>query len=175
LGVAESETGGAKTREVVGIFRDAETFKRAVERLGAAGFGHADLSILASHSSIDAAFPQTTEEGLGERITDTLRPLVTDMRFAGPLVLAGFAVLFAGPIAAAIGALVAAGVGGLALKDLLGEVTSHPESADFVRAVEAGGIILWVWAETPEKEAEARAIMADCGAKNLHLHERGVS
>jgi len=41
--------------EVVGLFADRDSFERAVAALLDAGFARPDLSVLASHESLDAA------------------------------------------------------------------------------------------------------------------------
>ena len=41
--------------EVVGLFAEREAFDRAVEELLRSGFERADLSVLASHESLEAA------------------------------------------------------------------------------------------------------------------------
>jgi hypothetical protein len=51
-------------REAVASFPDREHFRAAVSQLLAAGFERSDLSVLASHDSLEAAEAATAREGL---------------------------------------------------------------------------------------------------------------
>lgn len=160
-----------QVREVVGVFADRDGFSRAVAALRAAGVADADLSVLATHETIDAANPGGSG-GIGETAGDLARALTGELKFAGPLGAAGIAILFGGPVGAAIGGVIAAGVGGLALKEALGEALAHPHHDAFERAVAAGGIILWVRADTSVRETEATDILTEAGAGNVHTNDR---
>lgn len=163
-------TGPSSTRrEVAGILTTRAQFETAVKRLLEAGFSHADLSVLSSHDSIDAA---AGHEGKPWR--EVLLAMVGDLKYEGPLVSAGLIALAAGPVGATIASLVAAGVGGVAAKELLDELTAQPESEDFARALEAGSIILWVHAPDALREEKAKAVLAEVGAENVHAVERSV-
>ena len=154
----------AGRREVVGLLADRESFERAVDALIAAGFHRADLSVLASHESIDAAGAP------GKPWRDVLTALVGEIRYEGPLVASGAIMLAGGPTAATIAAIVGAAVGGVAVKEVLGEVTAKPHTDDFARSLDAGSVILWVRADDSESEATATRILVDAGAANVHVH-----
>lgn len=154
-------------REVVGVYADLASFERAIAGLTAAGFDHSDLSVLSSHESIEAA---TAHEGKSWR--DVLNAVSDEVKYAAPLVAAGVIAVSAGPIGAAIAAAIAAGVSGAAAKQMMDEVTAHPHSEAFARALEAGSIILWVVVADPSREDKARAILAETGAANIHVHQR---
>ena len=160
------ETVPAEVREVVALFSTRAGFDRAVEALLAAGFDRADLSVLASHASLDAADPK------GKPRDEALTGLVGELKYAFPLTTAGLIAIVGGPIEAALAALVAAGVGGAAIKDYLDELTSHPKPDEFTRALEAGGVILWVRIETPDQEAQAAALLEREGGVNVHVSVR---
>lgn len=153
-------------REVVGILADRTQFEKAVDNLLAAGFSRADLSILSSHDSLDAAGRE------GKSWRNAVVALLGELKYEGPLVAAGLIALAAGPVGAVIAAAVAAGVGGVAAKELLDKVTSVPDSDDFARALAAGSIILWVCVEDAAQELKAQAALTAAGATNIHLHER---
>lgn len=160
------ETVPDEVREVVALFSTRAGFDRAVEALLAAGFDRADLSILASHASLDAANPK------GKPRDEALTGLVGELKYAFPLTTAGLIAIVGGPIEAALAALVAAGVGGAAIKDYLDELTSHPKPDEFTRALEAGGVILWVRVDTPEQEAQAASLLEREGGDNVHVTVR---
>ncbi len=172
-----TEPGPETTREVVGILGDRAHFEKAVAALLDAGFARSDISVLASHQSLDASLPaaDASEHGLAETVGDTLRAMVGELKFAGPLGAAGIAILFGGPAVVAVGAVIAAGVGGLALKEVLAEALAQPHAEHFERAVEAGGIILWIYVESAAREREAEAILAAHGGSNIHVQPRRVA
>lgn len=149
-------------REVVGLFADQGPFEGAIKTLLGSGFEHADLSVLASHESLEAA---TTSQ---PRWRDRLTALVGELRYEGPLVASGAILLAGGATAAWLAGVIAAAVGGLAVKELLGEATATPHTDDFARSLAAGSLILWVRADAPEREAAARRILAAHGASNIH-------
>lgn len=160
------DTAPAEVREVVALFSTRAGFNQAVDALLAAGFDRADLSVLASHSSLDAADPK------GKPRDEALTGLVGELKYAFPLTTAGLIAIVGGPIEAALAALVAAGVGGAAIKDYLDELTSHPKPDEFTRALEAGGVILWVRVTTPEQEREVSALLDREGGGNVHMSVR---
>ena len=152
-------------REVVGTFADRDHFQQAVSRLLADGFGRADLSVLSSHDSLDATKPAT-------KWKDALAAVAGDIKYEGPLVAAGLIALASGPVGAAIAARVAAGIGGMAVKEVLDEVAALPDSADFERALAAGSVILWVMVADQLGEEKAKRALAETGAANIHVFNR---
>lgn len=149
--------------EVVGLLAGRESFDRAVDALLRAGFERPDLSVLASHESLEAAGRP------GKPWREALLALVGELKYEGPLVASGAIFLAGGPVAATVAGLIGAAVGGAALKDLLGEVTAHPHTADFARALDAGSVILWVRAADAERSGRACAILRENGAENVHV------
>ena len=163
-----------RVREVVGVFSDRSEFTGAVAALRAGGVPGTDLSVLASHESIDAAAPGTATPNIGETVEDFVRALTGELKFAGPLGAAGVAVLFGGPVGVVIGGVIAAGVGGLALKEALGEAFAHPRHDAFDRAVAAGGIILWERVDSEERKTRAIQALDAASAGNVHTNERAA-
>lgn len=161
-----SDPHAPATREVVGTFSDRPQFQAAVDALLKAGFSRTDLSVLSSHDSIDVAGRE------GKPWRDVLTALVSEVKYEGPLVAAGLIALAAGPVGATIASLVAAGVGGVAAKELLDEISAIPDSDDFARALAAGSVILWVMVKDQLEEERARAVLAGQGAQNIHVFER---
>jgi hypothetical protein len=149
--------------EVVGLFAERETFDRAVMELLRRGFERADLSVLASHESLEAAGRP------GKSWREAMLALVGELKYEGPLVASGAIFLAGGPVAATIAGVIGAAVGGAAAVDLLGEVTAQPHTEDFARSLAAGSVILWVRAPDEARRAEARDILVACGADNVHV------
>lgn len=152
--------------EIVGRFETRAAFEAAVRALDAAGFGHADLSVLDSHESLDAAGEE------GEAWRETLAGLTGEVNFIGPIAAAGLIAMATGPVGGAIALAAGAGLSGLAARDVLEKIQATPHTEAFARALEAGAVLLWVRAETPETQASATAILEDAGAEDVHLHSR---
>lgn len=150
--------------ELVGLLSDRASFEATVKALLDAGFAREDLSVLSNHDSID------TVGSSGNSLKDTLTALVGELKYEGPLVASGAIYLVSGPMAGTIAALIAAAVGSVAVKEVVEEVTSTPDSEDFARAVEAGSIILWVRVPDDAVQAKAEAILKANGADNVHVH-----
>ncbi|HYB08077.1 MAG TPA: hypothetical protein VEJ16_00220 [Alphaproteobacteria bacterium] len=156
----------ASVTEIVGRFAKRESFKSAVEALLAAGFERTDLSVLDSHDTLAAA------DGRAEGWRRTLAGLVGEVKYLEPITAAGLILLASGTIGAAIAGVIAAGLGSMALYELLGEVRATPHTREFAQALEKGDVLLWVRAETPERRTRATEIYAKFGAADVHTHIR---
>jgi len=165
--MAAASTNFPVIREAVASFPDREHFRRAVSSLFAAGFEHSDLSVLASHDALDAAeaaiepYPDLMPAGLSEEI-----------KYIAPLTVAGIIVLSGGPIAATAAALVGAGLGGVALKELFDRYTAPRHAEVFAAALNAGAALLWVRCEDAERELRALRILEEAGGQHVHTHGR---
>ncbi|HZS83214.1 MAG TPA: hypothetical protein VFA50_10085 [Stellaceae bacterium] len=156
-------------REAVGSFADRARFRRAVSELLAAGFRPDDLSVLGSHDSLAAAGDVAAyraghswlPEGLAEEIN-----------YLGPLTIAGIILVSGGPVAAGIAALIGAGLGGAALKEILDRYAAPRHSAEFAAALAAGAVLLWVRCPDPESELSATRILEAAGGQHVHMHGR---
>lgn len=168
--MSEATNEKNQLQEIVGVVAERDQFQQAVDSLLAAGFERSALSVLASHESLDVS--ENADHDLSDTLSDTLKALVGEVKYAGPLGAAGVAVLFGGPIGVVVGGAIAAGIGGLALKEVLEEVLTHPDTEDFTRAVEAGGIILWVGVKDDGEAEEATEILRRAKARNIHVVER---
>jgi hypothetical protein len=154
-------------REAVASFPDRDHFRRAVSSLLAAGFAPSDLSVLASHDSLAAAGEPEAPE---ERIVPA--GLSDEIKYIAPLTVAGIVVLSGGPIAAGVAALVGAGLGGAALKELFDDYTAPRHSEEFEAALQAGAALLWVRCEDPDRELTATRILDEAGGHHVHIHGR---
>jgi hypothetical protein len=158
---------GQPVREVVAHFSTRAAFDGAVKALMDAGFDRADLSVLASHNSLEVA----ERRPLAPK-DEALTGLVGELKYLFPLSTAGLLAIVGGPITAPLAALVTAGIGGLAIKDYLDEVTSHPDTDAFAKALEAGGVILWVRVADTPAELDATTVLKRAGGENVHTTVR---
>ena len=95
-----------------------------------------------------------------------------EIKYIAPLTIAGIVLISGGPIAATIAALVGAGVGGAALKELFDDYTAAPHREDFAAALQAGEALLWVRCVDAEVELRATRILAEAGGRHVHIHGR---
>jgi len=149
-------------REAVASFPDREHFRNAVSSLLAAGFDQSDLSVLASHESLTAA-----DEKPGSLVAAGLSE---EIKYLGPLTVAGIVLISGGPIAAAVAAVVGAGLGGAALKELFDDYTAAPHRETFAAALKAGAALLWVRCADPEIELRALRILEEAGGRHVHVY-----
>ncbi len=162
--MAETARSFPVIREAVASFPDREHFRGAVSALLAAGFRPDDLSVLASHQPLAAA-----EEKPGELIAAGLSD---EIKYIAPLTVAGIVLISGGPIAATVAALVGAGLGGAALKELFDDYTAARHRANFEAALQAGAALLWVRCDDPELELRATRILEEAGGRFVHIHGR---
>jgi len=149
-------------REAVASFPDREHFRNAISALLAAGFEASDLSVLASHQPLAAA-----EEGRGDLVA---AGLTDEIKYIGPLTVAGIVLISGGPIAATVAALVGAGLGGAALKELFDDWAASPHREEFAGALGAGAVLLWVRCADSELELRALRILEEAGGRRVHIH-----
>ena len=155
--------------EVIGLFSERDSFEAAVNALKDVGFERADLSVLSSHESIDAAAKP------GTPWKDALTALVGELKYEGPMVASGAIYLAGGAIAATAAGIIGAAVGGVAVKEILDEVTSAPNTEDFARSLDAGSVILWVRASDTGKQDTAMEILEKHNATNVHVHREATN
>jgi len=151
-------------REAVAAFSDRGQFRNAVAAVIAGGFAPSDLSVLASHESLSAA-----EENPGELIA---AGLTEEIKYVGPLTVAGIILISGGPIAATLAALVGAGLGGAALKELFDDYAAAPHREEFAAALAKGAALLWVRCADPDLELRALRILEESGGRRVHIHGR---
>ncbi len=149
-------------REAVASFPDRKHFQGAVAALLAAGFAPSDLSVLASHEGLS-----TAAEKPGGLIAAGLSDEIT---YIAPLTVAGIILISGGPIAATLAALLAAGLGGAALKQLFDDYAAAPHREQFAAALAAGAALLWVRCADSEIELRAVRILEEAGGQRVHIH-----
>ena len=161
-------TDQKKRHEIVGLLASKDRLDACMKALLDAGFDHSDISLLSSHETPDVA--------QGDRVKDMEETATTaldiPMTYAFPLATAGLIAVVGGPITAILGGIIATGMVGMAAKDYIEALVSHPKPGEFARALEAGGVILWVYAENPEQETLAASILEKAGATNIHASLR---
>lgn len=153
--------------EIVGLFSSREDLEAVVKSLRAAGFRHADLSLLDTHEALEAAEDIPWHEKLGGLVG-----LIGEAKYILPITTAGLLAIATGPVGAAISAAAGAGVAAMALREALDVVEATPDNEAFVRALEQGAVLLWVSCRDAAAEAKARDILLRHNARNVHRHQR---
>ncbi len=151
----------AETREIVAVYRDRAHFEAAVNALIGAGFDRTDLSVLASHDSLEVAGDIAgyhREDG-----NELVSALGQQLSWLEPVTIAGTIFSAAGPIGAAVAALIAATAGAVTLRPLLDEVTENAHAGSFEDAVRTGHILLWVRTAKTEQVVSAEDILSNTG------------
>ena len=151
--------------EVVGLFGDREGFENAVNALIEAGFERSDLSVLSSHEAIEAAGTP------GRPWKDVLTAMVGEIKYEVPLVASGAILLVGGPVSTVLAGVIGTATAGMAVREVVEEVSAKPHTDDFARSLEAGSVILWVRAETGDKQDRATQVLEANGGANVHLHQ----
>src|SRR4029077_1347678 len=98
--------------------------------------------------------------------------LTEQIKYVAPLTVAGIVVLSGGPIALGVAAVVGAGLGGAALKELFDDYTAAHHSEDFAEALNAGAALLWVRCGYPDHELVATRVLEEAGGQHVHIHGR---
>ena len=174
-------------REVVATVHSREELDALADRLTTSGFDRADISLMASHDAVvrklSAVYRDPVE--IAEAPDLPRRDLVTrdDVSSVSAVVFgtlvsvgalgAALPVIASGGALAAIGA--AALTGGAAAtaigKVIRDRIVERLDAASLENDLLHGGLVVFVRARDPEREEEAMAIMRDCGARNVHVHE----
>ncbi len=153
--------------EVVGLFDRREQFDMAVAGLIQQDFPRDVISVLSSHEALPREAGETVE------VDDpALLALAGELKYAFPLATAGLIAIAGGPVTAALAALVGAGIAGAAAKDYLDKLTAAEDHGDFERALEAGGVILWVQVNSAQQEKLAHETLQVNGGRNVHTVTR---
>ncbi len=155
----------AETREIAATFPDRAAFERAVNDLLAQGFERTDLSVLASHDSLEVAEPIAGYDR--EKGGELGAGLAGELGFVGSIGIAGALLLAGGPVGAVAAAVVAAGGGVIALRPFLARFIEEAHAGGFAQSVEDGRILLWVRTPNAAAVTRAEASLARNGGNSL--------
>ncbi len=153
------------TRELVAHYATRPAFERAVADLLAAGFAPSDLSVLASHDSLEVAgdiagYHRAPLAAIGAGLAGEL-PLLA------PLALTGLMLAVSGPVGVAVAAVAAAAGGTLALRPVLDQITETAHATQFSDAVAKGHILLWVRTADAGRVGAAETLLRQAGGTDI--------
>lgn len=173
-------------REVAAVFHREESLEDAIQELLHAGFDRGDIDIMGDFETVRqrlgalyvpseeiADVPGTPRRAyIAHDDIATATAGVAGMLFylgaataAMTVVASGGSLALAAAAAAAAGA-VGAGIGASAIR-LLGK----RQAEELELQLMAGGIVVWVRARDPEKEAQAQEILARSGGEAIRVHD----
>jgi hypothetical protein len=171
-------------REAVGVFASPEALEAAVDELEVAGFDRATVSVLASDATIKervGRIYRSVAEAEDDRKAPQAAFVSSDSRTEGEAAIigipayiggaAGAIVASGGALAATIAAAIAGGVAGAGLGALLALVVARHHTEHVLEQLAQGGMVLWVSVRDKNAEARALQILANAGARDVHVHE----
>jgi hypothetical protein len=161
--------------EVQGMFTSDAALQEAIARLTGAGFDRADFRMPAAPRRPGEATKEEAETPpISEADARQARTLHTSTAASvGALAAAGATVATGGAAALAAAAAVAGGVGAGLLTKAATDTSSELEHEDRDAAAKKGELVLGVRAETPERRAQAEALLRAAGAAWVTVAGRG--
>ena len=181
---------GATVREAVGVFHHWDNLQAAVDDLLAHGFDHAEISLLAGEKTVedklghiytkvseledDPNAPRAAFVGR-DSITEAKAFAVSGLGYVGAVAAIGAVVASGGTLAAAIGAAVAAGLGGAGLGSVLSRALRRDRAHGIESQLNKGGLLVWVRTRDAAHEARAVEVLKKHRADDVHVHDLPVS
>lgn len=173
-------------REAVAVFHDQPVFQAAADDLMNSGFDRSELSLLASHKTVeqklghlyekiseledDPNVPRVAYSGR-DSLTEGRTAIVGGLAYIGAVAAVGAIVASGGTLAAAIaGAVVAGGSGGL-LGTFGARWLGRDRATEIQSQIEKGGLLLWVRVRDAEHEQRALEILNRHSAEDVHVHD----
>jgi hypothetical protein len=153
--------------QVCGEFHDQTKLDEALSRLEGSLFQRADLSVRVPGQE-DKRSESGRETPVREDDARNLRTLGTSTAAAATaMAAAGLVVATGGAALPAVAAAAAAGGATAAAGEAAGAVIAPDGQTPQHQATDAGGSVLMVHADTPEKQARAEEILRACGATRV--------
>jgi hypothetical protein len=176
-----------RTREVTGVFHSRKALVAAARNLLVAGVDRADIDVSApldelqrriDYKSIPAAdladMPTTARQPFVDE-DDSLTTEVIAGSAAGSVAALAMAFYLVNQRMGSVGVVIlsllcGAIVGGIVLTRLRRRL-QRERTMGLDKLSEANGLLIWVRARSPEKEAQAREILVRHGGQAVHVHE----
>lgn len=181
---------GSVVREAVGVFHAWDNLQAAVDECLAHGFDRAEISLLAGERTVEDKLghvytrvkeleddPDAARAAFVGRdsLTEAKAFAISGLGYVGAVAAVGAVVASGGTLAAAIGAAVAAGLGGAGLGTVLSRAVGRERAHDLEAQLNKGGLLLWVRTRDGAHEAQAVEILKKHRADDVHVHDIPVS
>jgi hypothetical protein len=176
-----------RTREVTGVFHSRKALVAAARNLLVAGVDRADIDVSApldelqrriNYKSIPAAdladMPTTARQPFVDE-DDSLTTEVIAGSAAGSVAALAMAFYLVNQRMGSVGVVIlsllcGAIIGGIVLTRVRRRL-QRERTMGLDKLSEANGLLIWVRARSPEKEAQAREILVRHGGQAVHVHE----
>ncbi len=171
---------------VTGLFKDKESAECAYNALGERGYDKDSTDVMMSDETRDRYYSGAAADdtelgskalegtGAGAAIGGTLGAIIAGIAAIGTSVLLpGFGLVVAGPLAAA---LVGAGAGGLAgglVGALIGAGIPEEHAAEYESGIKSGGIVIRATPRTAEDAAFIESRFKSCGGERVYSNASG--
>jgi hypothetical protein len=170
-----------KVREVAGVFRSRDALDAAVGDLMLAGIDRADIDLMADPKAVRGKLGgvYVPVEELADLPQVPRQAFIAREDLVGPLAGAAAILTFIGASAGALSvvasggalALAALAAGGTGLTALLARSLGSKPARELEGQLAAGGLVLWVRARSPDREAKIQQILLGNGADSVRVHE----
>ena len=173
-------------REAVGLFHNERSLERAIDELLAVGFDRAEISLLASHETIetklghryersaeledDSRVPRLAYVDIDSR-TEGKASVIGGLAYIGAIAATGLVVASGGTLALAVAAAALAGGGGGMIGVYLSRLMDVKHAKDLQQHLDEGGLLLWVEVADPKRESAAVEALRRHSADDVHVHE----
>jgi hypothetical protein len=172
-------------REAVGAFSTPEALQEAIDELMSSGFDRADLSMLASETTVDEKLGHKYKK-IAELEDDPIVPrccyistesiggaeggLVGGLMYVGATAAAGAVVATGGTLALVIAAAALAGGVGSLLGAILAKWVGDHHAHYLQEQLDHGGLLLWVRTWDAGDEKRAIDILFKHSGRDVHVH-----
>tara|TARA_R110000782_G_scaffold13976_5_gene40936 strand:+ start:17720 stop:18217 length:498 start_codon:yes stop_codon:yes gene_type:complete len=161
------------TNVLTAIFETHTEAARAIESLAAAGFGHDEISFVASDEfDVDSFGVETHSKlpegaAIGAGAGGALGAVVAGLTLIGAVGSGGLGLIAAGPLVAALAGAGAGAAGGSVVGGLIGLAIPEHEVKHYEEALENGHVLVGVECETSEQRKTVKDIFERCNARKL--------
>jgi hypothetical protein len=161
------------TKILTAVFETHTQAARAVESLVAAGFGHDEISFVASDEfDVDTFGVETHSKmpegaAIGAGAGGAVGAVVAGMTLVGAVASGGLGLIAAGPIVAALAGAGAGAAGGSVIGGLIGLAIPEHEVKHYEEALEKGHVLVGVECETSDQRKTVKDIFNRCNASKI--------
>lgn len=161
------------TKVITAIFESHADAARAVEGLAAAGFGHDQISFVASDEFDVDSFGVETHSKLpegaavGATTGGAVGAVIAGLTLVGAVGTGGLGIVVAGPLIAALAGAGAGAAGGSVIGGLIGLAIPEHEVKHYEQALEKGHVLVGVECETADQRKTVKRVFEHCDADKI--------
>jgi hypothetical protein len=164
-------------REAVAVFDTEAALQGAIDELLIAGFGQADVSLLANEAAVTEKLGGSYRKVSSaayvspEAIGDAEGAVIGALMYVGAGILMGPIALAGGGITSILGgAVIGGGVGG-AIGTVLAMAIGIEHATHIEEQLDHGGLLLWVRIWDLDHQVRALEILTRHSGRDVHVHE----